>query len=263
MDYSLIIKTSAITICIILFAGMILFFVAGRLVRTKWSLSETETKGGVAMVQSALLGLFAFILAFAFSLSGNRYDYVRTVMIDESNAIGTAVLRTDLYADSVRRAMRHEFKIYIDARISMYKNLHDTSSIKNAIRNAGVAGMHIWDLAVSESRKPNMLIPSNQMIPALNEMLDIGSKRHLLLQTSIPDIIVYMLLILALASSFLAGVTSLRVDGRDKLIILFFIFFSSIVIFITLDMGRPLRGAIRADVAEQAILHVRQQLDAE
>ncbi len=238
-------------------------FIAGRALSNKGKYQSFEMKGGVSSVHSALYGLFAFILAFAFSLSGQRYDYTRSVLIDESNAIGTAVLRCDLYKDSTRNILREDFRKYLDARISMYEAPKDLPSVISAMRITDSVGKHIWNLVTYESKQPNMLIPSNQMIPALNEMFDMGSKRDMLLRTNVPDLIIYMVLILALCSSFLSGVTALNIIGRDRLIFLFFMIFSTIVIYITLDMGRPLRGVIKADVAEQAIIEIRHQLDPE
>ena len=104
-----------------------------------------------------------------------------------------------------------------------------------------------------------MLIPSNNMVPALNEMFDIGTKRDILLRTSIPDLIIYMLLTLALLISFTGGITSTGQLGiRDLIVICCFIIFTSLIIYITMDLSRPPRGLIRASAAEQSIVDLRE-----
>jgi hypothetical protein len=116
----------------------------------------------------------------------------------------------------------------------------------------------LWQLAMQQSKLPNMLIPTNNMVPALNEMFDIGAKRDILLRSSIPDLIVYMLLTLALLISFTGGITSTGELGiRDLVVIVCFIIFTSLIIYITLDLGRPLRGMIRTGAAEQSIPELR------
>jgi len=119
----------------------------------------------------------------------------------------------------------------------------------------------LWRLAMHQSKQPNMLIPSNQMVPALNEMFDTGSERDILLRTSIPDLIIYLLLTLALLVSFTAGITATGEFGiRDLVVLTCFIIFTALIIYTTLDLGRPLRGLIRASAAEQALRDLRQLL---
>ncbi len=262
MTYSFLVKTNAAMICIFLMLSMFLLFWLGLFLRKRWHIVNLEPKGGVLTIQSALLALFGFILAFTFSMSGNRYDYVRNVYIDESNAIGTAVLRSGLYSDSVAQVFRSHFKEYLDARILMYENPGNPEKVNQGKSHSGVAADALWQLAMQQSKLPNMLIPSNNMVPALNEMFDLGSKRDILLHTSIPDLIVYMLLTLALLISFTGGITSAgELDIRDLVVICCFIIFSSIVIYITLDLGRPLRGLIRAGAAEQSIPELRKMFN--
>lgn len=261
MDYSLIHKTSGSVICLLLLTGILLLFFLGQYVRSKWNYENTETKGGIASLHSALYGLFAFILAITFSLSGQRYDYTQSIFIEESNAISAALRRCDLYPDSVRILMHRNFREYLDARIEMYQNLKDTAAMRASADIIKIAGERLWDLVTRQSKLPDMWLPSGQMIPALNQMFELQNKRELLLRRSIPDLIVIMVLVFALSSSFLAGVTAININNRDRLIILFFALFSTIVIFITLDLGRPLRGIIKADIAEQSITDIRNQLN--
>ena len=241
-----------------LLAAMFLLFWLGLYLRKRWNILNLEAKGGVLTIQSALLALFGFILAFTFGMSGNRYDYVRDVNIDESNAIGTAILRSGLYSDSVKQIFHTHFNEYLEGRILMYKDPADLAKVSEGKKNAGTAANSLWQLAMQQSKLPNMLIPSNNMVPALNEMFDIGAKRDILLRTSIPDLIIYMLLTLALLISFTGGITSTGELGiRDLIVICCFIIFTSLIIYITLDLGRPLRGLIRAGAAEQSILDLR------
>src|SRR5205809_5746674 len=112
MDHSFIHRTDALLLCIFLFVGMIAMVALGRSVGKFWRKEGAEPKGGVNSLLGAMFALFGFILAFTFSMSGNRYENVRNIIVEEANDIGTAILRSDLYSDSVRDAFRTDFKKY-------------------------------------------------------------------------------------------------------------------------------------------------------
>jgi hypothetical protein len=190
-------------------------------------------------------------------MSGSRYENVRNVTVEEANNIGTAVLRADLYSDSVRDAFRVDFKKYLEARIDYYNHVKDTVLFTKAKADASRAADALWARAMQQSKLPNMLIPSNQMIPALNAMFDIATTREVLLRARVPDVIVWMLFILALASSFIGGFTTSIIRHKDWIIVAGFALLSSMIIYITLDLGRPMRGIIKAEMGQQAMLDLR------
>src|SRR4051794_7327018 len=172
MEASLIHRTDALHLCIFLFLGMLLCVGLGRIAGAMWKQEEAEPKGGVSSILSGLFGLSAFMLAFTFGMSGNRYSNMRNIIVDEANNIGTAMLRADLYSDSVRNTFRADFKEYIDARALYYDSLGDSLMMFKAKKDAAKAGGALWARATQQSKLPNMLAPTNQMVPALNNMFD-------------------------------------------------------------------------------------------
>ncbi len=257
MEISLIHATSALVLCILLFFGMLVMVLLGRLLGKLWKQQEVEQKGGVHSLLSALFGLSAFILAFTFGMSASRYTNVRDIIVEEANDIGTALLRSDLYSDSVRDEFRADFKKYIDARISFYNDVTDTVLFKKAKEDAAQAAGSIWSRAAQQSKQPNMLIPSNNMIPALNTMFDIATTAEMTLYARVPDLIVYMLFTLGLITSFISGFTSSGIRPRDWIIIVVFALLSSMVTYVTLDLSRPMRGIIKANTGIQAINNLK------
>jgi hypothetical protein len=144
MNYSLIVGTSAITISILLAVGMLVSFVSGRLLRRHWKLDEVETRAGVGMLQTSIYALFGFILAFTFGMSGQRYETIRDVYIEEAQAFGTAAGRSDLYTDSVRQAFRTEFKAYLEARIATYTNVYDKAQLASGKAQSSAIESRLW-----------------------------------------------------------------------------------------------------------------------
>src|SRR4051812_3736025 len=106
MEASLVHRTDALTLCIFLFVGMLVMVGLGRITGRMWKQEDGEPKGGVSSILSGLFGLSAFMLAFTFGMSGNRYTNMRNIIVDEANSIATAMLRSDLYSDSIRNAFR-------------------------------------------------------------------------------------------------------------------------------------------------------------
>ena len=257
MKYSLLFRTDALIIASILFIVMIIMVRLGMVVSKMRKDTDLSIRDGIGSLRGAVFGLFAFILAFCFNMSGNRYDLIRKIFIEESNHISTAVHRSDLYSDSLRTAFRADFREYLEARINLYSNLRDIPGYLKKLENMNKIYKRIWHRTTEESKKPNMLIPSNNMITALTNMNDTANTREVMLRTSVPDVIIYTLLILALLSSFTAGVTSSNLKFREWVIIICFAFFTSLVIYMTLDLGRPMRGIIKADRSQQAIVDLR------
>jgi len=257
MNVSFIYATDALTLCILLFFGMLIMVLLGRMAGKLWQQEGVELKGGVNSLLSALFGLSAFILGFTFSMSAARYTNVRDQIVDEANAIGTALLRADLYSDSVRTEFRADFKKYIDARISFYNNVTDRVLFGKAKKDAAQAAASIWARAAQQSKQPNMIIPSNNMVPALNNMFDNAATVEMTLYARVPDLIVYMLFLLALTTSFIGGFTSSGIRGKDWIIVIVFALLSSMVTYVTLDLSRPMRGIIKVNVGLQAINNLK------
>lgn len=103
---------------VILFALMMLFMLLGfTIARRRFVKNNKVENPANNTVYSAVFGLLAFLLAFTFSMSGSRFDSRRQASVAEGNAIGTAILRADLYPDSERAVLRDGLKHYLQSRI--------------------------------------------------------------------------------------------------------------------------------------------------
>ena len=83
--------------------------------------TTTEVKGQESYVVSAVLGLLALLLAFTFSLATDRFEARRVLVLEESNAIGTAFLRTQLLGEPHRARLSQLLIEYTDNRIVLAK----------------------------------------------------------------------------------------------------------------------------------------------
>ena len=240
---------------LMLFAGCILMVMLGKFLRNRILYSEEpESKGGVNSLLGALFGLWGLILAFTFGNSGSRFENVRSIIVDEANIVRNAINRADLFPDDIRDAYRTDFKKYLDARIDYYDNASDLSKLNKAREDARQVDAALWTRTIQQSRLPNMTLPVNNMISALNSMSDIATKREGLLNAGVPAPVSYMLFFLALIISFIGGFTTPEIRRKEWIVIGGFAFLACLVIYITIDLARPMRGLIKPDMGEQAMV---------
>lgn len=206
---------------------------------------------------SGIFALSAFLLGFTFSMSASRYESRRDVLVQEANDIGTAILRVDLYPDSMQLILRPLFREYVESRIAYYSIKGDTGKLIASVNESNAISAEIWKHCMANFRQTGTVMPSSQMVPALNSMIDIVSTRQQQLFAMVPESIVGMLFVLTISSAFLAGYVNKK--GRvDWPVAVGFCVLTAFVIFITLDLDRPRAGLIRLDTAEQSMLDLRQ-----
>lgn len=254
---SFIYETAAEVLVAILLVLMLVCIYAGRKVGLKRIKALPENEGSTGTTISAMFGLLAFLLAFTFGMSASRYDTRRENIVDEANAIGTAILRADLYPDEERTAFRNDFHQYLEARIHYFEAGPDIVEARKAKDEADTYGTQLWARATKLSQQPDRYVATMQMIPALNDMLDISTTRLMAELARVPDSIVSMLFVLSLASAFYLGYTSAAKGRLDWFVAIGFCVLTSVVVYITLDLDRPRRGLIQLTSSHQAMLELR------
>lgn len=255
MDASILDQTEAWIIALILFTSMLISSFIGKLtgnyIKNKENTEEKSTE------TSALIALLFFLLAFTFGMSGDRYDSRRKIVVEEANTIGTAILRSDLYPDSTRTLFRKDFKEYVETRISYYEVRADAKGILKADSLSQVISSKLWKRATQLSHDPANLAATQQMIPALNDMIDITTSRLAGEKAKVPQSILIMLFFLASIIAFYGGYSEGRKGKIDWLVQIGFCLIVSLVVLFTIDLDRPRRGFVNLDVPNQTIIDLR------
>lgn len=256
LDLTFLQTTSAIVVALILFVLLIFFYLFGNRFR-KYEIWRNPDKATIELgtINGMLLGLLGLLLAFSFSMSNSRYDTRRTLVIEEANNIGTVVLRTDVYPDSMRTLLRARLKEYVEARIAFYEAGMDTKKIVMYFLKADSIGKQIWTTVASYARVDNLTTRTSEMIPALNAMIDITTTRRAAGESTIPDSILYFLFALCLSSAFLLGY-----DHKGPIswvIVIGFAATLSATVFTIIDLDRPRSGLVDMDLPNQKIVELR------
>lgn len=231
-------------IAIILFSLIIIFHIFGVwVINYQKKKNSDHISSGFGPFESALLGLLSLLLAFTFNKSASNYDARKAVLVQESNEIGTALLRCDLYPDSVRIKFRSRYKDYINARIDYYKAGNDENKIQDALQNAEIISKDIWLYASQISQQSTVETRSLQMVPAINNMIDIMSKREASRISRVPESIIWLLILLTITGSFVVGYAS-NSKKINWIIISLYSLMTVMTIYLILDLDRPMRGLI-------------------
>ena len=259
MKHSLFFTVDAGILCLTLFVACILMVIVGKWVRYKFlKTDEQESRGGVNSLLAALFGLWGFILAFTFSNSSARFENIRSIMVDEANMIRSVLLRSETLPDSMRGAFREDLNKYLQARIDYYEFAGDVRKFNQTQLDALEYGKKLWTQTVNASYVNGFTFAANNMLAALTSMYDTGSKRDAMLRSSIPIPISSMLFFIALVISFVGGFTSPVLKIKEWVVIVGFILLACLIIFLTIDMARPMRGFIKPDVGQEKMVQIKE-----
>jgi hypothetical protein len=253
-----ILDVDPFVICIVLLLLMVILVIAGNRMRRKfWSTEEDVAKGGVNSLVGALFGLWGFILAFTFSQSGSRFDNVSTTIVDEAAVLRTTILRADFFPDSIRAVYRSDLRKYVEQRISFYENVSDKEKFARNREELSNTARALWTRTVNLSKRTDLGTKISDMSSSLLSLFDIGIKCETKLNSGIPRPIIFLLIFLSLSICVVAGFATPNLKTKEWIIISVFGLMAATIIFITIDLARPLGGIIKPDTAQNAIMDLR------
>lgn len=248
----------SVPIMLVLAAGMYLLLEFGSWIgREHLKRGETKLKETFGVVDGPIFALFGLLVAFTFSSALTRFEGRRALIVEEANAIGTAYLRLDLLEQADRDRLQVCFKKYVDSRIRIYELIPDMRAVLEECERNQALQAQIWKGAVAGVGKSPNVLAGMQLIPALNEMIDITTTRSSAMQFHTPMIIFGMLMALSLITSLLVGYQFAGLKKKNRLHPILFIMTISITCYVILDMEYPRLGFIRMDSADAILRDVR------
>lgn len=257
MEYQPLINVPAFYLAIPYFFLLVLFNWLGYFYKNKQIRKYPDiASSGLGTAEGSLLGLMALLLSFAFGISASKYESRRQIIVEEANNIGTVILRCDLYPDSARKLFRGDLENYLEARISYYDAGDKGNQIQNVLRRADSISTICWARAAALSHNSANTVASMQMIPALNAMIDIVSTREASRKSVVPRLILDILLMLTLISSFLTGYGSKGYERR-KVLVVAFALMTTLTLYLVIDLDRPRQGYINLNSAQQQMIDLR------
>jgi hypothetical protein len=221
---------------------------------------SSENEATVSSIVASVLGLSAFMLAFAFSMAASRFDARRQAVLEEANSIGTTYLRSELLPEPQRSELGELLRNYVALRVQVV----DKSKILNVVAQSDELLKKIWSEGVAVSGKDPHSITTGLFLQSLNETIDLNSKRVFVgLYSRVPWAIwlsLWSLTLIGMMSiGYQAGLSGAGYSPAMHVASLAF----AVVLLLVVDLDRGQEGMLK--VSQQAMIDLLEsmQLDSE
>lgn len=263
-NFVIFLLNSGWLIVFLLVVMLILFEIGWRLGQTITRNQGDEKSGGSDTLLAAIFGFLALLLAITLSGASDRFDNRRDLISKELNTTQTAYQSVDLLTSHSQKAIREQFKLYLDSRIDIYKDsqLMLVLEREKKFREHDAIGDELWRMAVSAVNSvpfPDKLVAA-QILPELSDMFDAATNQRLALKLHPPNIIWQALVFLSFVGSLVAGYNLGIEKKRDWFLSLTFITLTSGTIFIILSLEFPFFGLINLNDFEVELKIFRDSL---
>jgi len=222
-----------------------------RLARYRPVRSLETTEIPVGTIVGAILGLLAFMLAFTFGFASSRFEDRKMVLIEESNAIGTAYLRAGLFPEPITTNTRNILREYIDVRLdyALGQNKIDAISRSQDLHDL------LWLQAVAAAENSNSPV-SALFIQSINDVIDLHTKRlGIGLRNRVPGIIWVVLYSLIIFSMVAIGYQGGLTSTKRSFVALPLVFAFSAVLMLIIDLDRPGEGMLQ--INQQSMIDLK------
>jgi hypothetical protein len=220
---------------------------------------DEDSRTHAGGLHAAILGLLALILGFTFSMSAQRFEVNRDRAAEEASAIETAYLRADLADEPTRIAVKDRIRRYVETRVGYYDAKIDFGKRAGIDAESRRLQDEVWKLVVaSASRTPTP--PMAELVDGVNRMFDLYELRQHALKNHVPPTILWLLVIMAAASTALTGYVAGFGNRRHPTATSVVVLLIALVIVVIIDLDRPTRGMIRG--GQEALLDLQKSIRA-
>lgn len=217
-----------------------------------------DSEALLSSMTGANLALLAFIMAFSFSLAADYHATRKRLVLEEANAIGTAVLRTDLVAPAQGARIRDLLGDYLALRLVVAREQFDPLKM---IEDSLALQEAIWKQvdALVEGREADEM--DALLVESINQLFDLHEKRvsagmRARIPSSIWAALGVLLGLSMIGIGHFSGLKGRRNPVSSTALALSF----AMVIYLIADLDRPSAGLVRAD--QSAMLELAERLES-
>ena len=207
--------------------------------------SFRSLKNGIG---AAVFGLLGLLLGFTLAISLSGWDSRRTVMINESNAIGTLSLRAGLFEPAVRDPLRASLLEYTDARIQLARAGRDFDQYDAAREKSVSLHPKIWSAVERAGTLETSNAKLSSLITAANEVIDLHEMRISAVEVFLPASLFLILLTVASVAIYFLAWSFGAVAHGGRIAVLLLVLLIGTIIYLIMDVNRPQRGAFQVGV---------------
>ena len=229
---------------LVIFSMIILFIWLGyafnKIRTTKYPEVLKQTPGAI---EGSVVGIMSLLLGFTFSFVVSRYEVRRQLIVEEMVSINSAIFRCDLFPDSTRKILREDFRKYLEARRYYYEEGGDETRVIEELNKSKEIARRIWERVLLDSDSPQVRLRSQQMIPALSNMLNSIIVRDESRRTGVPPLILWTLLVLVLITAFFLG-GNLFGKKKFKVLVFGYALILALTLNLIIELNTPRSGLI-------------------
>ena len=239
----------------VVFGATCLGIFLGRYVRHR----SEHLREPLGVLQSALLGLVALVLAFGLALAVGRYESRRAAVVDDANDIGTTYLRAQTLPEPIRTRSLRLLVRYTDTSIRLSQSVPTTSKARQAVADGQKLQRQLWGLAGQALAEAPVASAPRLYVETLNTMIDQQTVRIAALNNRVPGPVLAVEVIFAAVALGLLGFY-LAILDRGVLPVLFAAALICLLLLVTFDLDRPTRGLIRVPATPLTSLRASMEL---
>jgi len=226
--------------------------------RTARSRLEEAARSHHSTLQTGVMGLLALLLAFTFSMSSTRYETRKQLLVEESNGIGIAWLRSLMLPEPYRSTVGGLIRGYTGLRLDSYQSVASDRSVDAALVKSRELQNQLWSQAVGVAEKDPRSIPIGLFVGSLNDLIDVAAKRDAARENHVPEAVLSFLFFVSILTMGLVGFGCGLGGHRNFSATAMICLFVGLVILVIIDLDRPRRGFI--EISQQPMMELRQSL---
>jgi hypothetical protein len=242
----IILNTNLLLLASIMLFSLCLVMTLGYLVGKRQSneaaLGEKREKTAGTLT-GAMLSFLGFMLAISISMANSKFEQRRSIILDEANAISTAMLR----AQTIGGIHGKEIAVLLDkyARLRL-ESLQLAKAEPGLRKQTQMVQKSIWDhaSAIAQAAPTNI---SGLLLSSLNQTFDAGTSRRWALEVHIPPYIIKLLLVYSLLAIGIMGYY-FGICGVYHPVLSGFLFVAlTFIILLIMDLDRSRSGYIKPE----------------
>lgn len=217
---------------------------------------KEKPNDGLSTMATGVASLLAFILAITFNMSAGRQDARKLLVVEESNSIGTAYLRSDLIPPSLALQSKALLREYTEVRLV---SIDDPSVVNQMMLKSENIHNELWKIAI----KVNETLPGStarMYIESINDVIDMHmSRAQRAIKGRIPITIWITLFLLVSFAMMLSGLQN-GAKHKPRMLLARIPFSLAFAITLTLivELDRPARSLI--DIDQSAMISLQNSM---
>jgi len=212
-------------------------------------------------IEVAVLALLSLLLGFTFAMALSRFELRKEMVVRESNAIGTAALRSQLLPASHQDEVSELFRRYVEIRLDAVLRTKQFSPARREL-DAETTRLQarLWKIAATAAATDPRSVPLGLFAHAVNELIDINAHRDVAVANHVPESVLLSLFGFAVLAAGILGYGNALAGARIRTPAAIYSVVVVLVILLILDLDRPQEGLAR--VSQESMIQLQTILNS-